>query len=310
MRKALCMIPAVMVLLGVGHGYSNPNHDNIRPPSHLSQMLAFGGVRLGVVVSEINRHIRQGLKIDSGVLVEEVLKDSPAEAAGIREGDIILAVGTQTVNSQKDIRDALQNLKGNESVDLQILRDGAPVTMQVKPERNELKNIIRFGNRNYLGVQLQEFDSDLAAYFKVDPKDGVLVTAVEPESPASQGGIRSGDVITHFNGKKVTSPEEVRKELEDINEGQSVEITLLRQGVVKKVEVKPEIHSFHGEMMKDLPNVMAFTHNPEFQAEMDNLKNQMEDMKRDLQLKQKDIDDLKAEIEKDMQSLKKQLQKQ
>jgi S1-C subfamily serine protease len=242
--------------------------------------------------------------------VKEVMKDSPAEAAGIREGDIILAVDNQTVNSQKDVRDALQSLGDNETVDLKILRDGAPVTVPIKPEKNEMKSIIRLGNRNYIGVQLQEFDSDLAAYFKVDPKDGVLVTSVEPDSPASKAGIRSGDVLTHFNGKKITSPEEVRKELSGANEGDSVEITLVRQGVVKKIQVKPETRSFHGELMKDLPDVMALTQSPEFKAEMEELKNQMEDLKHDLQLKQKDIDDLKAEIEKDMQSLKEQLNKQ
>jgi C-terminal processing protease CtpA/Prc len=308
MKKALFIgFPVLLGLLLVGYGFSGEDHDRIRIKTPALPMLS--GVRLGIVVSEISPHLRQALKIDSGVLVEEVLKDSPAKEAGIQEGDIILKVGNEPVNNQKDVRESLQQLADKEEVEVQLQRDGKPLTIQVKPETNEIQRVIRLGP-NYIGVQLQELDSDLAGYFKVDPSAGVLVTNVEKDSPAAKAGTRSGDVLTHFNGQKINSPEEVREELSGLKDGETAEITLIRQGSEKKVIVRPENRPpFHGEFMNQLPEVMSFTQSPEFQEEMNHLKSEIEGVKRDLQSRQQDLEGLKAQIEKEMQSLKEELQK-
>lgn len=289
MRRVLVMVLPVLLLF-VGNGFSSSERERIRIVNPSKNFGPFGGIRLGVIVSEINPHLQKSLKIESGVIVEEVLKDSPAEKAGIQEGDIILKVANLPVRSQGDVREQLQNLKENEEVELQILRDGEPLTLQVKPEKRELQDFnVRLG-RNFIGVNLQELDSDLAGYFKVDPNAGILVTSVEPDSPASKAGIRSGDVLTHFNGKKIRSPEEVREEVNSLKEGETAEITLIRQGDEKRVTVKPEARSFHGtEFMKDLPEIMDFAKSPEFREEMENLKQQMEELKRELE-------DLKQEL--------------
>ncbi len=311
MKKTLLIgFPALLVMLLVGQGFSSEERNRIRIVNQDLPMMSPGNVRLGIVVSEISPHLRQALKIDSGVLVEEVLDESPAQEAGIHEGDIILKVAGDTVNSQKDVRQSLQSLRDNEVVEVQILRDGEPLTVQVKPEKNEIREVIRLGGRNYIGVQLQELDTDLAAYFKVDPKAGVLVTGVEPDSPAAVAGIRSGDVLTHFNGNKIDSPDEVREDVGELKDGETAEITLVRQGIEKKVTVKPENRPFHGEFMKHLPDMMAFTESPEFQEQMENLQSEMEEVKRDLQLRQQDIEELKAKIQKELESLKEELQKQ
>jgi membrane-associated protease RseP (regulator of RpoE activity) len=309
MKKAFLIgIPVLLVFLGVGFSFSDQEQEKIHLKSPELPMLAFGGVRLGVLVSEINPHLRQALKIDSGVLVENVMEDSPAEQAGIKEGDIILKIGNQAVDSQKDIREYLQNLEDSEQVEVQILRDGKPLTVQVNPEKSDIRNFNMPLGGKYIGVNLQELDSDLAGYFKVDPNSGVLITSVEPESPASKAGIRSGDILTHFNGKKINSPEEVREELNGLREGETAEITLLRQANEMKVTVEPVNRPFHGkEFMQQIPDVMAFTRSPEFKEEMNNLKQDMEQMKRDLQLREKDIEQLKTRIEKELQLLKDEL---
>lgn len=288
--RRLLVFALPLLLLVVGNGFSGSERERTRTVHPSMNFGPMGGVRLGIVVSEISPHIQKSLKIDSGVVVEEVLEDSPAEKAGIQEGDIILTVGNHAVSNQGDVREQLKNLEDNQQVELQIIRDGQPLTVQVKPEKRELPDFNINLGRNFIGVNLQELDSDLAFYFKVDPNAGVLVTSVEPDSPASTAGIRSGDVLTHFNGKKIQSPEEVREEVNSLKEGETAEVTLVRQGMEQKVVVKPEARGFHGrEFMKDLPRVMDLATSPEFKEEMDNLKQQMEELKRELE-------DLKEEL--------------
>jgi S1-C subfamily serine protease len=289
MRKVL-VVALPVLLLFVGNGFPGSEQERIRIVNPSKNFGPFGGVRLGIIVSEINPHLQKTLKIESGVMVEEVLQDSPAEKAGVQEGDIILKVGNEPVRDQSDVREQLKSMGDDQEVELQILRDGEPLTLQVKPEEKDPQDFnIRFG-RNFIGVNLQELDTDLAGYFKVDPNAGVLVTSVESDSPASKAGIRSGDILTHFNGKKIHSPEEVREEINSLQEGETAEITLVRQGNEQKITMKPEVRSFHGrEFMKGLPEVMNFATSPEFKEEMENLKRQMEELKRELE-------DLKQEL--------------
>jgi serine protease Do len=288
MRRVLVMALPVL-LLYVGDGFSSSEREQIRIVKHSPMFGAFGGVRLGLIVSEIDPHIQKSLKIDSGVLVEQVLKDSPAEKAGIQEGDIIVKMQNQAVQDQGDLREQLKNLSDNEEVELQIIRDGEPITIHVKPEKRDFRDFHFSLGRNFIGVNLQELDSDLAGYFKVDPHAGVLVTSVEPDSPAAKAGIRSGDVLTHFNGKKIDTPELVREEVNDLKEGETAEITLIRQGTQQKVLVKPETRSFHGnEFLGNLPDMKDFANSPEFREEMENLKEEMEQLKQELEsLKEK-----------------------
>jgi C-terminal processing protease CtpA/Prc len=266
---------------------------------HSAMSFGEGRYRLGVVLGQVNRADRDKWKIDSGVMVTEVVDDSAAEEAGIEEGDIILKIDGKEVSNSSDVRRLLRDLEEPKELTLEILRDGKPMTIDITPDKREV-NVIRMLDRNRIGVELQELDSDLASYFQTAPDSGLLITRVERESPAAKAGMKSGDIITAINGRKVRDDADLREELDDLEKDETVEITVLRHRAEKKFTVKPERTSF------EFPQLHGLERIPEMhmlrQDNMDELKQEMEELKRKLEK------DLKPEIEKlkrELEQLKK-----
>src|SRR4029079_5590303 len=177
---------------------------------------------------------------------------------------------------------------------LDVLRDGKPVEITITPEKRKMELMGAFGQSTYIGVDLQELDSDLSGYFQTKPGSGVLVTRVEPESPAQQAGLKLGDIITEFNGKKVSSADDLSDALEDVVEGASVNVSVLRHGKEQKLIVKPEkreMQQFRELKEMQLPKLQGLIelpNTPEFRHSLDGLKDEMENLKRemdDLQLR-------------------------
>jgi serine protease Do len=93
------------------------------------------------------------------------------------------------------------------------------------------------GGRGRLGARLQPLTEQLAEYFGA--KEGVLVSSVEPDSPAATAGLKAGDVITSVNGRTVDSPRDVTQEIRDAGESKDVEVGVLRDR--KTVTLKLQI---------------------------------------------------------------------
>ena len=299
MKKILFFaIPVVAVLAVVAVAWTQADEDHDRDYSrsfHSAMSFGEGRYRLGVVLSELRPAEKAKWNIDSGVVVEEVMPDTAADEAGIKEGDVILKIDDQEVSDSSDVRRLLRKLDEPKKLRLEILRDGKPLTLNVTPDKREV-NVIRMLDRNRIGVELQELDSDLASYFQAAPDSGMLITRVEKNSPAADAGLNSGDIITAINGKKVRDERDLREELDEVDKDETVEITVLRHRTEKKFTVKPERASFHFPELRELqrlPDVPLLRH-----EDMDELKLEMEELKRKLER------DLKPEIEK----LKKELE--
>ena len=204
---------------------------------------------LGVTIFSIDHMDKKALGTSHGVRVESVAKDSPAEKAGIREKDIILRLDDLEILNPEDLVMAVKARKRGDWVTLTTLRDGKEKKMKIqlasRPEAEMEKSFGKWGNwhaisgsRPWLGVQLQELDDHLAAYFKVEPRDGVLVLEVEKDSPADKGGIRAGDVINQLDGERVMRPLDARKILKQLEPDQEVPIRVIRHGKAIVIKVK------------------------------------------------------------------------
>lgn len=286
-KKLLMGLALLAVVLCSGYGFTRPND----PPSPLTEemqnmIMPEGGFRVGLILSDADER--------TGVLVERVVPNSPAEKAGIQKGDVIQKIDGVEVTKPRDIRKFFRDLDDAKAISFELLRDGKPVTVTVTPEKRTRPWFRGIGSRRHLGVQLQELDRDLAAYFKVDPNSGVLVTRVEEDSAAAKAGVRSGDVITHIDGRKIQSPEDIRDAISNLKEDQSVEITVLRHGDQKKFNVQPQTVSFPDmhHMLRDLPDMMD---RPEFKNGMDELREQMKDLKKELEQLKKELRDKNKE---------------
>lgn len=96
--------------------------------------------------------------------------------------------------------------------------------------------------RGWLGVGIQPFDRDLAAYFGVPDETGVVVSSVSPRSPAAKAGIEPGDVLTDFDGVPIEAEKEedlgdFQRRVAGVGPGQSANIALRRNGTQKTVQV-------------------------------------------------------------------------
>lgn len=307
MKKPLVLLPLLGLVLITGVAFSKPEPPE-REKSHdlekqILEHFPHGGMRLGVVLSGDDPE-------KSGVHVDRVVPDSPADHAGLEPGDTIISLDGTQVSSARDIRDFLNNLEDTREIEMQIERDGKPITLKVKPEKRDLMSLA-FPGRMYLGLNLQELDPDLSSYFQVNAGSGALVTRVEPDSPAARAGIRSGDVITHVDGAKVNEPNDVISKLGGLQEGESLELTVLRHGSEQKVSVKPEKRNdWPGMHMREMPD-LRMLQSPEFKNDMENLRREMDKLRNELQLRDEDLqkmkDEIRDQVRREMEKLRSEL---
>ena len=175
------------------------------------QLVANGSVqrgRLGVSIQEVSQSLAQSFGLDRprGALVAQVEKDSPAEKAGIKPGDVLLGVNGKTVERSAEI---------------------PPLVAAVKPGTKATLDVWRDGKKQALAVTVGELEADKTAAAKPtgeSAETGKLGLAVRPSAEglvvenasgaAARAGIRTGDVVTAVNGRPVKSVDELRSAAE------------------------------------------------------------------------------------------------
>lgn len=225
--------------------------------------------RLGVRVEDLTPRLKEKKKIsiDQGAYVSEVVEDSPAEKAGIEEGDVIVKFGDRSIDDAGDLIRAVGRAKSNEEVSIQLHRKGSSKNVTAKLERRPGFYSYRFGDdddntdfdfdmdfdieppgtphapfaprhpfhfrmlttRAVGGLELQKLNKQLAQYFEVPDGRGLLVTEVEDGSEGEKAGFRAGDVITKVNGSTVRDLDDVVEEMRE-SEQTEVPIDLYRKG--------------------------------------------------------------------------------
>ncbi len=112
---------------------------------------------------------------------------------------------------------------GNQGIGFAI-----PVTMA----RNIMDQLIKSGKvtRGYLGAYLQDVDPNLAKAFKIPNNSGVVITKVDPNTPAEKGGLKEGDVVTQVNGDTVIDTQSLRNQIASMSPGSNVKLHVYRNG--------------------------------------------------------------------------------
>jgi serine protease Do len=201
---------------------------------------------LGVVIQDLSPELAEYYKIDSekGVLVTQVYEGDPAEKAGIRANDIITEVDGEKVSSSRELSRKIANLTVGDQVPVTIVRDGKEETISVKLARRVNSEApVKLGGKpsGNLGLQIAELTPETSKQlgFPEDEK-GVLVTRVQPGGKGALAGIRSGDVIKEVNRVPVDTPMDVKKQVEKVDSGDSVNMLIKRANaglLVRKIIV-------------------------------------------------------------------------
>jgi serine protease Do len=262
--SAVGLVIAAVILAPVVVGQNERPSSERRTLKHdRHMMIADGrGAEIGVSIRDLDAVEVSKAKLPqpAGALVQEVVEDGPAAKAGIKQGDVILEFDGERVRSARHFSRLVQETPDRRTVKATIVRDGASQTVDVTPEAGDhwtrdlvmpdveaelergLRNLprdfafdfdfhgpggeFRMMPRGRFGVTLQPLNEQLASYFGV--KDGVLVSWVEPDSPAAHAGIKAGDVVTTINGRAVKTPREAMEELSDVEAGKDVEVGIVR----------------------------------------------------------------------------------
>jgi serine protease Do len=192
----------------------------------VEQLIAEGAVTrgwLGVGIGDLDERLASAVGLDEprGALVGSIQEGSPAEKAGLREGDVILRFGDQAIDGATSLTRTVGRTAPGERVRLILLRDGGEETVTVRLDRRDLEERVAgaFGTApgepdettvEGLGVTFAPLSDAVRQRFGLgDEIEGVLVTDVEDASEASEAGIRAGMVITQADGREVRTVRDV-----------------------------------------------------------------------------------------------------
>jgi serine protease Do len=188
---------------------------------------------LGVSVQEVTPELAKsfGLKENKGALVAEVFKGTPAEKAGIEQGDIILGFNGKDVSDSKELPRMLASTPIGEKATIKLLRNGSisERTVKVGEMEEEKTELAEDTTHKSLGLTVQEITPEIAQELGLKKDGGVVVSGVETGSPAYDAGIQTGDVIKSINQKPVTDVADFVKKAKSAR-GQENILLLVQRG--------------------------------------------------------------------------------
>jgi serine protease Do len=190
----------------------------VLPQLRAAGMVARGD--LGVAVTTVTPELRRALDLGpkAGALVQDVLEDTPADRAGLRAYDVIVALDGLPVESDRQLlRDVANRIPGTVA-ELGIWRDGTTRTANVKLSVRQVSNAARrqagraggvrpaAQDQAPLGISVRDLDDETAQHLRIPPMiHGVLVTEVDPAGPARLAQVRGNMVILELNREPVRS---------------------------------------------------------------------------------------------------------
>jgi serine protease Do len=238
-----------------------------------------GASWLGVETAEVNAEKTKELKLpaERGVLLTEIVPDSPAAKAGLKANDVVTEFNGQRVEGAAQFRRLIRETPAGRTVQLTVWRDGRSQTISVTLGEGEQRRHARagvprgdwtiempripkveiprfewndgvfFSRRPMLGISADDLSGQLGSYFGAPDGEGVLVREVNSGSPAEKAGIKAGDVIIKVNGARVRTVGDLHEKLRektgdgaDKAEKATVSIGLLRDRKEMTVNVEIE----------------------------------------------------------------------
>lgn len=192
---------------------------------------------IGITFQDLNEALARqyGLDNTDGVLITNVLEDTPAEKAGLKQEDIIVEVDGQRIDYGRQLQQLVARLGAGAEVEVVVIRNGkrrsfdmklaerpGSVTAEAKPgKEKELPE---------LGMELQSLTPDLADRLDSKSDAGAVIVNVDPGSPADEADLMQGDIITKTNREPVESPGDFYDIISDAESGEDVLVVVERRG--------------------------------------------------------------------------------
>jgi serine protease Do len=189
---------------------------------------------LGVMIQQVTPDLAEnfGLERPIGALIGQVVPGSPAEKAGLKPGDVIIAYNGKEVSQMSMLPAMVANTDVGEKANLVLIRDGKKqnVTVEIgKMEEEEpLVAGAETGTSKKLGMAVQELTPKIAESLGIEETGGVIVTDINPGSAAAEAGILRGDIILEINREKVENIAQYKKIMKAAQEKKSMLLLVKR----------------------------------------------------------------------------------
>lgn len=227
-------INTAIIASGQGIGFSIPINlaKNI-----IKQIKETGKVTrawIGVMIQKVTEDLQKslGLKRKGGALVSSVIKDGPADKAGIENGDVIVSFNGKEINDFNELPILVSTTPVGQKCDIVVIRDGKErsftVTLEQMKDEGSIETVE--SGKNKLGIGVEDLSSDKAREFGLpDDAQGVLITGISPDSPAAGKGLRKGDLIVEINKENIKNIKDFNEITKRLKKGQSV-LMFIRRG--------------------------------------------------------------------------------
>lgn len=236
----------------MGIGFAVPSN---MAHSIMTQLVQHGKVVrgwLGVSIQELTPELATQFgvpKETKGVLVSDVMDDSPAKKSGFERGDVILEYDGRSMDSPTQLRNAVAQTVVGKKVSIKFIREKKAKTAELTIGEQP-KNLTQAGQEEsgesaapaglLSDIEVKELTDEVAGRHNLKSTErGVIVVRVKSGSPADEVGVREGDVIIEVNRKPVTSLKSYERLASNLSKDQSVLLLLKRQGRTIYLTLRP-----------------------------------------------------------------------
>jgi hypothetical protein len=230
-----------------GPGMPGQPFQTQRFPMHYQAVAWLSVGPMGVVADRVDDVLRAqlGLKPGEGIVVREVMENSPAAKAGIKPLDVMTALGGKPIESLEGAIKAL-HAAGSEPVDVDLIRQGKPMKVQVKGVKEDRvarvfdsESAPGMQSEYWIGIPVTPVDETLRSHLDLPEGQGLVVVSVQPESPADRAGLKANDLLLTMGGKPLGNPADLVRQIQDAG-AKAQTLALIRGGKRIEVEIIPE----------------------------------------------------------------------
>ncbi|HEX3719985.1 MAG TPA: trypsin-like peptidase domain-containing protein [Verrucomicrobiae bacterium] len=241
--------------MNTGIGFAIPVNLAKRVMAHLIDEGKYSRAWLGIGIGDLRDDpdystldSKLAPDVKDGVLVKEVFANGPATKSDLRPGDVITAVDAKSIKTSRQLKEEIEAEKPGHVIVLDVVRARQhlpiKVTVAALPTAQEMAGDTETPRPQTeapsLGLTVEAMSKESASQYGIDQIPGVIVTAVEEDSPAQERGIQPGDVITEINRKRITTPRQFREALRSADKKAGMMISLSSNGANRFVVLKAD----------------------------------------------------------------------
>ncbi len=235
---------AIVNTTNIGIGFAIPINLALQVANELIKEGKISRGYLGVLLQELTDELKKDFGIDkniTGVLVAEVEPNSPAENAGIEQGDVIVKIEGKDVKSVSDARNTIASYPAGKKIEIELIRDKKRIKKIVKlGERPEIASGYQQKNEYWLGLKVKDITNDLRKDLRLKSDEkGVIVVEIQEDSPAYESGIEVGDIIKRIGKINILSVNDFYRAMDSYKNDDAVIFYVKKQdGITRVISVR------------------------------------------------------------------------